>query len=182
MTRTVLFGAEGVQGGGFSVRALEVRGDAGVEFGGAQVEFGGGGVFADEGRDFLHFRDPAIGFGMHFGHLFRQPAVQRGLALREFGFQRVGGARARGGEHHTGAKRGEALGDAGIGHLHRRGGADRSGLNRHGQSILFQYRGLGCVGSGQIDLRRFGARRGRSADDAAIDEGRTGFLDDTGNP
>src|SRR3984893_15241462 len=84
-----------------------------------------GAVF-EEMADLLHLGDPAIGFRIHPRHLSVQPGEEMRLTCLELLMQRRCGTRPRRAENHGDRDRGEPLGDATVGHLERRRGADRT--------------------------------------------------------
>ena len=78
-----------------------------------------------------------------------------------------------------GQQRRAALGVGGVTHFEGRGGADALGDDRGGQwAVRKTRRHLPGSRAGQIQAGPGVARPGRSADDAAIDVGRTALLDD----
>ncbi len=78
-------------------------------------------------------------------------------------------------------ERGETLGDAGIGHLQRRGGGERAFQHAHDQAVVVE---LGEQAGGRTGGVEFGvgaARLWRRADDGGADEGAAGRADHVGD-
>ncbi len=100
-----------------------------------------------------------------------------GLALGQLGDQRFAAAKARRAQQHRRGDRGRALGDPGIGHLERRGGADRAVDDAPIDPPIAQHRGLPGRRTRGVD-RRAVARPRRPADDPAIDKIGAGRRDD----
>ena len=105
------------------------------------------------------------------------PRQHLGLAFGQLGDQRLAAAKTRRAQQHRRGDRGRALGDPGIGHLQRRGGADRPVDDPPVDPPIAQYRGLPCRRTRGVD-RRAVARPRRPADDPAIDKIGAGRCDD----
>src|SRR5262245_60831715 len=115
-----------LQRGDLLPASLEVVRDLLVEMRRARIELVRRGVLADEIGDLVHFRDPAIGLRRHDRELPFQPTQHLRLARGEFGEQRVSRSATRRRQHHDGAERLGALGDAGVRHLQCRSRGQRS--------------------------------------------------------
>ena len=160
--------------------AFDVGGEPRVEVGEGVEHLLRRDVLADVVRDLLHLADEAIGLGVHRRDRALQPGQQRRLAALELGAQPLGARRrASAASIIMRAERGDALGDAGVGHLHRRGGADRAvhHVDARARSRRASANRAG-VRTGRIDPRPVVAGLRRPADDADVDERRAGLDDD----
>ena len=105
------------------------------------------------------------------------PGEHLGLAFGQLGDQRLAAAKTRRAQQHRRGDRGRALGDPGIGHLERRGGADRTVDDPPIDPPIAQYRGLPRRRTRGVDRRAVAGPR-RPADDPGIDKIGSGRRDD----
>ncbi|MDU7196245.1 MAG: hypothetical protein E6279_10570, partial [Streptococcus sp.] len=151
---------------------LHIRGDVLEQPGKAFIDQRGRMILAEEARDLAHLGDPAIGLWQHVRQRVGEPRLDVRQAEREFIAQRVGGAGARGREHHGRAEPRQALVDAGIGHLQRRGRADRSFDQSQVEPELAQHGDVASGVAAHIERRSFRSGLRRQTDDRGIDQAR----------